>query len=255
VVLIDEGSPLQVTLAVLVSGWAHVLHAMYKPWGAGTMLYRLQHCALFVTSYVFVMGLLFKVDGVTSGSDIYGFLAACTLLAILAFVVAWLASVIVIARNNAAARRTRAPEPAHAAGFAVTRALRAPHGKTVAGAVPATASEPVASSLSHGAVNPLFRSRVALLSRTTESKLDSVPEADAMSGSGGDSGGNGSGAAGAAGAAGAVGAAATVVDDDHERSDGVGSQTPSRAALLRLNPTAEPRAVAAPTSVGRKLQS
>jgi hypothetical protein len=33
VVLIDEGSPLQVTLAVLVSGWAHVLHAQYKPWG------------------------------------------------------------------------------------------------------------------------------------------------------------------------------------------------------------------------------
>ncbi len=30
--------PSQVTLAVLVSGWAHVLHAVYKPWGAGTYM-------------------------------------------------------------------------------------------------------------------------------------------------------------------------------------------------------------------------
>jgi hypothetical protein len=43
VVLIDEGSPPQVTLAVLVSGWAHVLHAVYKPWGTGSVLYSLQH--------------------------------------------------------------------------------------------------------------------------------------------------------------------------------------------------------------------
>jgi hypothetical protein len=31
VVLLDEGVPLQITLAVLVSSWAHILHAMYKP--------------------------------------------------------------------------------------------------------------------------------------------------------------------------------------------------------------------------------
>ncbi len=53
----------QVTLAVLVSGWAHVLHAVYKPWGAGSTMYSLQHGSLFVTSFVFLMGLLFKVRG------------------------------------------------------------------------------------------------------------------------------------------------------------------------------------------------
>ena len=52
---------MQVTLAVLVSGWAHVLHAVYKPWGAGSAMYALQHGSLFVTSFVFLMGLLFKV--------------------------------------------------------------------------------------------------------------------------------------------------------------------------------------------------
>ena len=30
-VLLDAGIPLQITLAVLVSGWAHVLHATFKP--------------------------------------------------------------------------------------------------------------------------------------------------------------------------------------------------------------------------------
>ena len=45
----------QVTLAVLVSGWAHVLHAVYKPWGAGSIMYSLQHGSLFVTSFVFLM--------------------------------------------------------------------------------------------------------------------------------------------------------------------------------------------------------
>ena len=54
----------QVTLAVLVSGWAHVLHATYKPWGKGSNMYLLQHGSLFVTSFVFLMGLLFKVTPV-----------------------------------------------------------------------------------------------------------------------------------------------------------------------------------------------
>ena len=51
----------QVTLAVLVCGWAHVLHAVYKPWGTGTAMYALQHASLGLTSFVFLMGLLFKV--------------------------------------------------------------------------------------------------------------------------------------------------------------------------------------------------
>ena len=53
--LLWRGPPAQITLAVLVSGWAHVLHAMYKPWGAGTVMYALQHGSLFVTSFVFLM--------------------------------------------------------------------------------------------------------------------------------------------------------------------------------------------------------
>jgi hypothetical protein len=53
----------QVTLAVLVCGWAHVLHAVYKPWGSGTAMYSLQHGSLGLTSFIFLMGLLFKVGG------------------------------------------------------------------------------------------------------------------------------------------------------------------------------------------------
>jgi hypothetical protein len=94
IVLIDEGSPLQVTLAVLISGWAHVLHAMYKPWGVGSVLYRLQHGALFVTSFVFLMGLLFKVRGVNTASATYGALTVISLLLCCAFVVAWLLVVL-----------------------------------------------------------------------------------------------------------------------------------------------------------------
>jgi hypothetical protein len=96
VVLIEEGSPLQVTLAVLVSGWAHVLHAMYKPWGAGSVLYSLQHGALFVTSFVFLMGLLFKVDGVSSSSGTYSALSGIMVMLCTAFMAAW---VVVIVRG------------------------------------------------------------------------------------------------------------------------------------------------------------
>jgi hypothetical protein len=94
VVLIDEGSPLQVTLAVLVSGWAHVLHAVYKPWGAGSVLYRLQHGALFVTSFVFLMGLLFKVDGVSTRSDTYGGLSGIMVALCASFIAAWVAVIV-----------------------------------------------------------------------------------------------------------------------------------------------------------------
>ena len=38
-----------------MSGWAHVLHAVYKPWGAGSTMYQLQHGSLFVTTFVFLM--------------------------------------------------------------------------------------------------------------------------------------------------------------------------------------------------------
>ena len=58
VVLMAEGSPLQVTFAVLVSGWAHVLHSVFKPWRDGGLgldgrnAYVLQHFGLFVAFLV-----------------------------------------------------------------------------------------------------------------------------------------------------------------------------------------------------------
>ena len=77
VVLLNDGSPIQVATAVLVSGWAHVLHATFKPWkdtdrGA---TYRLQHFSLFVTSTVFLVGLLFKVQGVGHDNTVFSVLA------------------------------------------------------------------------------------------------------------------------------------------------------------------------------------
>jgi hypothetical protein len=110
VVLIDEGSPLQVTLAVLVSGWAHVLHAMHKPWGAGSVLYGLQHGALFVTSFVFLMGLLFKVDGVSSSSGSYSALSGVMVTLCVAFIAAWIAVIVarIVSMWRASRRGTKA---------------------------------------------------------------------------------------------------------------------------------------------------
>ncbi len=71
-VLLDVSTPIQVTLAVMVCGWAHVLHAVYKPWGNDSPTYMLQHLSLFATSFVFTIGLLFKVQGVAETSS--GFL-------------------------------------------------------------------------------------------------------------------------------------------------------------------------------------
>jgi hypothetical protein len=94
VVLMDPGTPLQVTLAVLFSGWAHVLHAMYKPWrlsakASENATYMVQHASLFVTSFVFLMGLLFKVEGVSGSSPTYEALSVIMLLLCIAFVAWW----------------------------------------------------------------------------------------------------------------------------------------------------------------------
>jgi hypothetical protein len=137
VVLIDEGSPLQVTLAVLVSGWAHVLHAQYKPWGAGSALYSLQHGALFVTSFVFLMGLLFKVDGVSSSSGTYTALSGIMVTLCTAFMAAWVgvivARVVAMWRASRKVRQSRtrggrasvsgAPASSSSAGVAVSRGV------------------------------------------------------------------------------------------------------------------------------------
>jgi hypothetical protein len=64
---------------------------MYKPWGAGSVLYSLQHGALFVTSFVFLMGLLFKVDGVSSSSGTYSALSGVMVTLCASFMAAWVA--------------------------------------------------------------------------------------------------------------------------------------------------------------------
>jgi hypothetical protein len=51
----------QVTMAVVVCCVAHVLHAVYTPWGAHSVTYLVQHLSLLATTYVFVIGLLLKV--------------------------------------------------------------------------------------------------------------------------------------------------------------------------------------------------
>jgi hypothetical protein len=73
-----------------------VLHAQYKPWGAGSALYSLQHGALpvFVTSFVFLMGLLFKVDGVSTSSLTYAALSAVMVTLCALFIAAWVAAMV-----------------------------------------------------------------------------------------------------------------------------------------------------------------
>ena len=89
-VLMDAGSPLQVTMAVMISGWSHVVHAIYKPWGVTSRTYRVQHLSLFTTTFVFVMGLLFKVGGVDQSVGSYKLLTATMLMLCVVFGVTWI---------------------------------------------------------------------------------------------------------------------------------------------------------------------
>ena len=88
-VLMDAGSPLQVTMAVMISGWSHVLHAIYKPWGVASRTYKLQHLSLFTTTFIFTMGLLFKVGGVSQDIGSYRALSVLMLLLCVVFGVTW----------------------------------------------------------------------------------------------------------------------------------------------------------------------
>jgi hypothetical protein len=229
VVLIDEGSPLQVTLAVLVSGWAHVLHAVYKPWGAGSVLYSLQHGSLFVTSFVFLMGLLFKVDGVSSSSRTYGALSGLMVALCVAFVAAWVAAIA--SRVVYMWRRQRQPQSLQlkpAAGHIDVQGVRSNRGRggddasaaspSVSGAVvPAGGSDArsvaVDATPRHfGIVNPL---RLHAQRRTAATK--------------GDSGGGGGGGAAAAapGPGGGTAAISSVTDG------GSGACVPSESRMQR----------------------
>jgi hypothetical protein len=109
VVVMDEGQPLQVTLAVLVSVGAHVLHAVYEPWGFGSLTYWLQHLSLTATSFVFLMGLLFKSGTLSRTSPAGLSFAVFMLLLCTVFVFSWVfvmvRAVYVGYRAQARARR------------------------------------------------------------------------------------------------------------------------------------------------------
>ena len=86
--------PVQITLAVMISGWAHVLHALYKPWGTATRTYKLQHLSLFTTTFIFVMGLLFKVNGVSQEGSGFATMTVIMLTLCVAFAVLWVAAML-----------------------------------------------------------------------------------------------------------------------------------------------------------------
>ena len=96
---------LQITLAVVFSGWAHVLHAVFKPWGRDSLTYKVQHLSLFTTTFVFVMGLLFKVKGVNTDAASFKALSAIMLLLCLSFSIVWLVSLTIGVRATLARKR------------------------------------------------------------------------------------------------------------------------------------------------------
>ena len=112
---------------MLFSGWAHVLHATYKPWGTASRTYYLQHLSLFTTTFVFVMGLLFKVSSVQQDSMGFRALSAIMLLLVVGFGVAWSAAMTVGVvrtcqrRHNLAAARKSASETEVAGDSAASR--------------------------------------------------------------------------------------------------------------------------------------
>jgi hypothetical protein len=120
-VLMDKGSPIQITLAVLVCGWAHVLHAVYKPWDVGTGTYHMQHFSLFVTTFVFTMGLLFKVQGVSQSSPAYHGLAVVMLFLCISFAACWSVSMVVgVVSTLVKKRKVRMAKSKNQLGFAVS---------------------------------------------------------------------------------------------------------------------------------------
>ena len=74
----------------MTCGWAHVLHAIYKPWGRKSPTYAIQHMSLFTTTFIFTMGLLFKVGGVSTDQGSYRFLTFVMLLLCISFALVWI---------------------------------------------------------------------------------------------------------------------------------------------------------------------
>ncbi len=66
-----SSSPASTAIALLVSVWAHVMHAVFAPWVRGTTVYVLQHFCLTVIVGVFFCGVVLKLDGVDASSVEY----------------------------------------------------------------------------------------------------------------------------------------------------------------------------------------
>ena len=135
----------QVTIAVLVCGWAHVLHAVYKPWGKGTAMYALQHGSLFVTSFVFQMGLLFKVNAVSPSSPTFAALSAVLMVLCGLFLVCWMTVVLVYIPQNILAQHPKSAGVRRWLGWLprlLPRLLLVPTTPTGSGATPVEAVVP-----------------------------------------------------------------------------------------------------------------
>ena len=101
----------QITLAALFSGWSHVLHAVFKPWGT-SLTYYVQHLSLFTTTFIFIMGLLLKVNGVQQESLGFRILSGIMLLLCVVFALVWLTAMVrgvglTMARKSAVRKERR----------------------------------------------------------------------------------------------------------------------------------------------------
>ena len=65
---LDTGSALQIAFALVVSAFAHVAHAVWKPF-VNRGSYLLQHGSLGVTTLVYALGLMFKMQEFTRELD------------------------------------------------------------------------------------------------------------------------------------------------------------------------------------------
>jgi len=114
--LLDPTTPVPLTLAVLVSALAQVLHAAYKPF-TERKYYVLQHASLACTLLVFTIGLMFKVKQTGMGSAVLTVflvgMCSVTLLAITAVAVGEVWSAVRRAQRD---RLVVMPKPPSAAG-------------------------------------------------------------------------------------------------------------------------------------------
>ena len=81
-------------------------HVFLQPWGTGSQTYYIQHFSLLTTTFIFVMGLLFKVNGVSQASPAFHGLSVMMVLLCISFGLSWV--VCMTAGVAATIRRKRA---------------------------------------------------------------------------------------------------------------------------------------------------